>query len=59
MDIEHRLAEAERLLSDARDHVMGFIGSSYSETDKEDEAFVDEIDRFLGNTQVDWRNINN
>lgn len=57
-DVNYRLEVAEKLLEDARDHIMGFIGSSYSETDKEDEAFVDEIDTFLGNKLVDWRNIN-
>lgn len=51
------LTQAKRLLEDARDALMGFIGSSYAETDKEDEDFVDEIDTFLGNPLVDWRNI--
>ncbi len=53
--IHATLKEAKRLLNDSRDSVMGFIGCSYSETDKEDEKFVDEIDTFLGNPLVDWR----
>lgn len=59
MTTEERLQRAESLLKDARDHIMGFIGSSYCETDKEDEKFVDEIDTFLGEKLTDWRNFLN
>lgn len=57
--IHATLKEAKRLLNDSRDFVMGCVGSTYCDTDKDDEKFADEIDTFLGNQQVDWRNINN
>jgi hypothetical protein len=59
ISLDERLREAKDLLTYARDHIMGFIGSSYSETDKEDEAFVDEINAFLGEPPYDWRNLLN
>ena len=54
---DERLKQAEALLEEARDWVMGQIGSSYCETDKEDEEFVDRIDSFLGNPLTNWRTI--
>lgn len=52
-----RLTEAERLLEEARDYIQGYIGSSYCETDAEDEKFVDKIDSFLGNPLTNWRTL--
>jgi hypothetical protein len=48
------LSEAKALLEDARDHLMGFIGSSYSESGKEDMDMVDKINIFLGDPPINW-----
>lgn len=59
-ETEDRLKQAEAFLQDARDWIMGCIGSSYCETNKGDEDFVDDIDSFLGAASLtDWKNINN
>lgn len=41
-----------RLLSECRDFVAGCVGSSYHDTDKEDEEFLGRIDRELA--EIEW-----
>lgn len=44
---QDRIEKLEALLGDARDHLQHFIGSSYCETDKDDEALLARIDATL------------
>jgi hypothetical protein len=39
--------ELEKLLEDVRDFVCHQIGSSYSETDEDDERLLDRIDKII------------